>query len=49
MNREKIDRALNDIDDRYILEMENEESVGMGIFIDIYPYSGLGSALGRYG
>ena len=29
-------------DDRYILEMENEESVGMGIFIDIYPYDGLG-------
>ena len=29
-------------DDRYILEMENEESVGMGVFIDIYPYDGLG-------
>lgn len=29
-------------DDRYILEMENEKSVGMGIFIDIYPYDGLG-------
>ncbi len=30
-------------DDRYILEMENEESVGMGVFIDIYPYDGLGN------
>ena len=29
-------------DDRYILEMDNEKSVGMGIFIDIYPYDGLG-------
>lgn len=29
-------------DDRYILEMENEEPVGMGVFIDIYPYDGLG-------
>lgn len=29
-------------DDRYILEMENEDPVGMGIFIDIYPYDGLG-------
>lgn len=29
-------------DDRYILEMENEDSVGMGVFIDIYPYDGLG-------
>lgn len=30
-------------DDRYILEMENEDSVGMGVFIDIYPYDGLGN------
>ena len=29
-------------DDRYIIEAENEKSVGMGIFIDIYPYDGLG-------
>lgn len=29
-------------DDRYILEMDNEDSVGMGVFIDIYPYDGLG-------
>lgn len=29
-------------DDRYILELDNEESVGMGVFIDIYPYDGLG-------
>lgn len=32
-------------DDRYILEMENEESVGMGIFIDIYPMDGMGATL----
>lgn len=32
-------------DDRYILEMENEKSVGMGIFIDIYPMDGMGSTL----
>lgn len=30
-------------DDRYILEMENEDSVGLGIFIDVYPYDGLGT------
>lgn len=30
-------------DDRYRLEMENEDSVGMGVFIDIYPYDGLGN------
>ncbi|MCR4908590.1 MAG: LicD family protein [Lachnospiraceae bacterium] len=30
-------------DDGYILEMENEESVGMGIFIDVYPFDGLGN------
>lgn len=29
-------------DDRYILKMENEKPFGMGIFIDIYPYDGLG-------
>lgn len=32
-------------DDRYILEMENEESVGMGIFIDVYPMDGMGATL----
>lgn len=32
-------------DDRYILEMENEKSVGMGIFIDIYPMDGMGATL----
>ncbi len=32
-------------DDRYILEMENEESVGMGVFIDIYPLDGMGNTL----
>lgn len=32
-------------DDRYMLEMENEESVGMGIFIDIFPMDGMGATL----
>ena len=30
-------------DDRYELRMENEKPFGMGIFIDIYPYDGLGN------
>lgn len=30
-------------DDRYEIEMENEKKYGMGIFIDIYPYDGLGN------
>ena len=30
-------------DDRYCIEMDNEEPYGMGIFIDIYPYDGLGN------
>lgn len=30
-------------DDRYVIEMENEEPFGMGVFIDIYPYDGLGN------
>lgn len=29
-------------DDRYEMEMANEKPYGMGIFIDIYPYDGLG-------
>ena len=29
-------------DDRYHIEAENEQSVGMGVFIDIYPFDGLG-------
>lgn len=29
-------------DDRYILDMANEKPFGMGVFIDIYPYDGLG-------
>lgn len=29
-------------DDRYWIKMENEKSFGMGVFIDIYPYDGLG-------
>ena len=32
-------------DDRYILESENEDSVGMGVFIDIYPMDGMGATL----
>jgi len=30
-------------DDRYVIEMENEKPYGMGVFIDIYPYDGLGT------
>ena len=30
-------------DDRYEIVMENEKPFGMGIFIDIYPYDGLGN------
>lgn len=29
-------------DERYIIDMANEKPYGMGIFIDIYPYDGLG-------
>lgn len=29
-------------DDRYVIETDNEQSYGMGVFIDIYPYDGLG-------
>ncbi len=29
-------------DDRYRIDMDNEKDYGMGIFIDIYPYDGLG-------
>ncbi|MCI8319034.1 MAG: LicD family protein [Lachnospiraceae bacterium] len=29
-------------DDRYMIEMKNEKPYGMGVFIDIYPYDGLG-------
>lgn len=32
-------------DDRYILEFDNEKSVGMGVFIDIYPIDGMGATL----
>lgn len=32
-------------DDRYALEMDNEEPYGMGVFIDIYPYEGLGNTI----
>lgn len=30
-------------DDRYVIKMRNEKEYGMGIFIDIYPYDGLGN------
>ena len=30
-------------DNRYDLRMENEKPFGMGVFIDIYPYDGLGN------
>lgn len=30
-------------DDRYVIEMENEKPYGMGAFIDIYPFDGLGN------
>lgn len=30
-------------DDRYEIKMENEKPYGMGVFIDIYPYDGLGT------
>ena len=30
-------------DDRYEIIMENEKPFGMGVFIDIYPYDGLGN------
>ncbi len=29
-------------DDRYTIVMDNEKPYGMGVFIDIYPYDGLG-------
>lgn len=29
-------------DQRYVIKMENEKPFGMGVFIDIYPYDGLG-------
>lgn len=29
-------------DDRYEIRMENEKPFGMGVFIDIYPYDGMG-------
>ena len=32
-------------DTRYKIEMKNEESYGMGVFVDIYIYDGMGSSL----
>ncbi len=31
-------------DSRYQIEVENEKPYGMGVFIDIYPYDGLGNS-----
>lgn len=31
-------------DDRYEIRMENEKPYGMGVFLDIYPYDGLGNS-----
>lgn len=30
-------------DSRYILDVENEEDYGIGVFVDIYPFDGLGN------
>lgn len=30
-------------DDRYVIETDNEKSYGLGVFIDVYPYDGLGT------
>ena len=30
-------------DSRYILDVENEKDYGIGIFVDIYPFDGLGN------
>lgn len=32
-------------DDRYYIDMENERNYGMGVFVDIYPYDGLGDTI----
>lgn len=32
-------------DSRYQINMDNEKPYGMGVFIDIYPYDGLGKTL----
>lgn len=29
-------------DDRYTIDMDNEKPYGMGVFVDVYPYDGLG-------
>ena len=34
-------------DIRYVIKMENEKPYGMGVFIDIYPYDGLGKTKGE--
>lgn len=32
-------------DDRYMIDVENEDDYGMGVFVDIYPYDGLGNTV----
>ena len=31
-------------DNRYVIEVDNEKPYGMGVFIDVYPYDGLGNS-----
>ncbi len=31
-------------DNRYVIDTDNEKDCGMGVFIDIYPYDGLGNS-----
>ncbi|MBM6763556.1 LicD family protein [Ligilactobacillus agilis] len=31
-------------DNRYVIDVDNEEPYGMGVFIDVYPYDGLGNS-----
>ncbi|HJD70971.1 MAG TPA: LicD family protein, partial [Enterobacter roggenkampii] len=31
-------------DNRYVIDVDNEDPYGMGVFIDVYPYDGLGNS-----
>lgn len=31
-------------DNRYVIDVDNEKPYGMGVFIDVYPYDGLGNS-----
>lgn len=42
VNSEYIYSITRVSDSRYIIDKEDEKNCGMGIFIDIYPYDGLG-------